>query len=518
MASSIHIQKSVPGSIGHNSRENFSYSVVFTDEKNELDNFQDDAYKIFRSELKERTKKYTERTGQKLQKNAVTQLSAVINLEQHHTLKDLKPIAAELEKKFDTKVFQMSIHRDEGKLVSKEDMSELYSGKDFFLNTKDNELYFDKKFSRKIDMNDYEVVKNYHAHIEMMGLDSDGKAIRQKMNKVVLQQIQTSTAATLKMQRGKETKSYTKDQMKEITDVVGKKSDYESTTLYSKKFNEIAQDLGYYHEKKKRKDTHKFKNDGAERESVKREMSYDFREMQKKITSLENASTQEKKELHKLNSQVKNDKATIQELHSKILEHQKEKQEVVKALKVPYTRLSKEKQEVPDNAIKFISFVDEEMNNQKTLINSLKTQNNDLREELVQKEIKINSTAKQLTLKSNTIKILDSKNQVLESKLQKAENFIFNIAKELGCENSYKSIALAFDKTMEHAKKHIDRVKNLISKSQEMQSKAVNLEDVKKANNPYEKDYNSIPGTVEEKDNSKYIANILKKSNLQQER
>jgi hypothetical protein len=51
-----------------------------------------------------------------------------------------------------------------------------------------------------------------------------------------------------------------------------------------------------------------------------------------------------------------------------------------------------------------------------------------------------------------------------------------------------------------------------------MQSKAVNLEDVKKANNPYEKDYNSIPGTVEEKDNSKYIANILKKSNLQQER
>lgn len=253
MSSSIHIQKSVRGSIGHNSREHFSYSVVFTNEKNECTTNQDEAYKIYRSELEKRSQAYIERTGQRLQKNTVTQLSAVVNLESHHTLKDLEPLKAELEKKFDTKVYQMAIHRDEGKLVSKADGTELYSGKDFFLNTKDNELYFDKKFIKKIDMNEYEVVKNYHAHIEMMGLDSDGKAIRQKMNKVALKQLQTFTADTLKMERGKETKSYTQEQMKEILEKVGSKKDYESTTLYAKKFNEVAQDLGYYHEKRKEK-------------------------------------------------------------------------------------------------------------------------------------------------------------------------------------------------------------------------------------------------------------------------
>ena len=214
--SSIHIQRAVQGSVGHNSREHFSYSVVFADEKNECSTNIDEAYKTYRSELKIRTDAYTDRTGQKLQKSAVTQLSAVINLEAHHTLKDLEPIKAELERLFDTKVYQMAIHRDEGKLVSKEDGTELYSGKDFFLNPEKNVLFFDKKFTKPVPMNDYEIVKNYHAHIEMMGLDSKGNAIRQKMNKVALQGLQTTVAKDLGMERGKSREGYTKKEMEQI--------------------------------------------------------------------------------------------------------------------------------------------------------------------------------------------------------------------------------------------------------------------------------------------------------------
>ena len=270
--SSIHIQKSVEGAVGHNSREHFSYSVVFIDdEKNECSNSQEKAYKIYRSELEKRAEKYTARTGQKMQKSTVTQLSSIINLEQHHTLKDLEPIKKHLEKIFDTKVYQMAVHRDEGKLISKIDGTELYSGKDFYLNTKDNELYFDKKFTQKIDLKDYEIVKNYHAHIEMMGLDSDGNAIRQKMNKVALQQLQTFVANELQMERGKENISYSKEEMKAILEKVGKKSDYESTTLYAQKFNETAKELGIFKEKYKRKDTHIFKDTGSDRETAKRE-------------------------------------------------------------------------------------------------------------------------------------------------------------------------------------------------------------------------------------------------------
>ena len=127
MASSIHIKKAVNGIINHNSREGFSNSVVFTDEKNELLNDSKDAYKIYRSELAKRAKAYTNRTNQKLQKKAITHLSAIVNLEQHHHLDDLEEIKNHLESKLDNKVFQMSIHRDEGKLISKDDTSIIFT-------------------------------------------------------------------------------------------------------------------------------------------------------------------------------------------------------------------------------------------------------------------------------------------------------------------------------------------------------------------------------------------------------
>lgn len=285
--SSIHVQRAVSGSVGHNSREHFSYSVVFVNEKNECSTNIDEAYKTYRSELKIRTEAYTERTGQKLQKSAVTQLSAVVNLEAHHTLEDLEPIKKELERLFDTKVYQMAIHRDEGKLVSKEDGTELYSGKDFFLNPEKNELFFDKKFSKPVPMENYEVVKNYHAHIEMMGLDSKGNAIRQKMNRVALQGLQTTVAKDLGMERGKSREGYTKKEMEQIVAVVGKKSDYENTTLYAQKFNEVAKDLGLFKDTAdKRKDTHKFKDDGTEREKGKRNALATQKELKAEINTL----------------------------------------------------------------------------------------------------------------------------------------------------------------------------------------------------------------------------------------
>ena len=50
----------------------------------------------------------------------------------------------------------------------------------------------------------------------MMGLDKDGNAIRQKMNKRVLKEMQTFVAKELKMERGKENISYSQEEMKQI--------------------------------------------------------------------------------------------------------------------------------------------------------------------------------------------------------------------------------------------------------------------------------------------------------------
>ena len=203
--SSIHIQKASAGAITHNSRENYAKSVVFTDEKNEIWNDKKRAFEIFKNELAIRSEAYSKRTNQKLQKTAVTHLSAVVNLERHHTLKDLEKIKDELEKVFDTKVFQMAIHRDEGKIKHKKTGEYLVSGIDFFYDVNDNKYYTSKIkniYSNELDINEYSIEKNYHAHIEMMGLDSDGNAIRQKMNRFVLSNLQDFTAQTLDMERG----------------------------------------------------------------------------------------------------------------------------------------------------------------------------------------------------------------------------------------------------------------------------------------------------------------------------
>jgi len=64
--SSIHIQKATDGSVGHNSREHFSYSVVFPDEINECDAMIKEAYTLYRAELQKRSEAYDKSFKKKL--------------------------------------------------------------------------------------------------------------------------------------------------------------------------------------------------------------------------------------------------------------------------------------------------------------------------------------------------------------------------------------------------------------------------------------------------------------------
>jgi len=203
--SSIHIKRGNIGFILHSVRANKSNSVVFVDEPNEYLYAKEKALKLFRDELKKREIAYTKRTGKKLPKNTATLLSAVVNLEQKHTLKDLEPIINYLEKQLDVKVVSAAIHRDEGKLVNKETGMEYYSGEDFILN-EDGRLYWVDKnhnITEPVDLDKFEIKKNYHAHLEFTGLDSNGVAVkRNKLNKYFLSNLQTFVADILKMERG----------------------------------------------------------------------------------------------------------------------------------------------------------------------------------------------------------------------------------------------------------------------------------------------------------------------------
>lgn len=165
--SSIHIEEGHIGYFSHNSREDKTVNSIFHDEENYVSCNRAEAIKMYRSELKTRSEAYKKRTGQKLQKKSITHLSAIVNLNAHHTEDDLKKVCDYLEQTLDTKIIQSSIHRDEGHL---------------------NE--------------DGENIKNLHAHLEFMGIDSEGKSIRRKLSKGILSMLQTNIAKILKMERG----------------------------------------------------------------------------------------------------------------------------------------------------------------------------------------------------------------------------------------------------------------------------------------------------------------------------
>ena len=391
--SSIHLQTAKGGSIIHNSRENYSKSVVFTDEKNELWNDSKTAFKMFRDELEIRSNAYTTRTKQKLQKNTSTMLSAVTNLEQHHTLKDLEKIKDYLEKEFDTKVIQMAIHRDEGKLVKKDDESiKLVSGIDFFLNEKNNKLYFDNKFEKEINMNEWNIEKNYHGHFEMLGIDSLGKSIRTKMNIYKLSQMQDFTAKVLGMER-------TKSNVQTVEKNGVKKVERISTN------------------NKKRLDTNEFKEaKKIENETVKKNKSNTKEDLEKL-----------KSETKELREQLKEYKA-IREDYKKLDDLNKSLQEQLKAKEIDLETALKEVSNLKKSYTILESNYENSKNNNVSLISknaTLSIENKKLEKEDLSNKSLISTLTKETVTLQNQVNTLKSENKSLQEQIkQKSEQSI----------------------------------------------------------------------------------------------
>lgn len=168
--SSIHIEAGSGGYFAHNSREQSTVNSIFSDEQNFVSCTKEDAFKLYRSELEKRTEAYKENHNRtKLHAKTITHLSAIVNFNKEHTPEDMQRVCDLLERKLDTKVIQFAMHRDEGHI--KED------------GTPD---------------------KNYHAHIEFMGLDSKGESVRRKLDRPMLKALQNDVAKTLGMTRGKD--------------------------------------------------------------------------------------------------------------------------------------------------------------------------------------------------------------------------------------------------------------------------------------------------------------------------
>lgn len=418
--SSIHMQTATAGTILHNARENYSKSVVFTDEVNELWNDSKKAYKLYREELAIRSEAYTRRTKQKLQKNTSTMISAVINLEQHHTLKDLEDLKNYIEKEFDTKIIQMAIHRDEGKLINKNNpLNKLVSGKDFFLNSKDNELYFDSKFTQKINMNEWEIEKNYHAHFEMLGIDSDGNSLRKKMNLYKLSQMQDFTAKSLKMERGNNNVEVVKENGVEKAKRKTTRNKKRLDTHEYKEQAKIINDFNVASDKEKQLLIEQAKNVIEENKKTKEEKAIAKKELEElKITyalarsEFQNAGAK------------REDYARLEQLNKQLQEQLKNKD----------TDLINAKKDIEDLKIKLLNrdLVIEDLKSE--VYNNEYTQNNkpmkniDLANHFInendKKDIEINKLENQINIFKNQNKSLQEQNSILESKVITLEDKI----------------------------------------------------------------------------------------------
>ena len=261
MASSIHIEKVSSGSFLHNDRTMKVSYLIDDSSLNECTKSATDSFIIFNELKQTATENYTNRTKQKIQKNTIFIKEAIVNLEAHHTLKDLQQIKEKLES-YGFKVIQMSIHRDEG-----------------FVN-KDNEKE-----------------KNYHAHITMFNLDIEtGKTVKFGKNyKSELSKLQTFTAETLQMQRGKI-------------------SVEDEAHRLGKKLEKATKRLG----------THEYKQAMKIKEKELEKVNYNFKQMQKEITALKNISVLDKREMHKMNSQIRKLKDSDKLKSEKIKELQSE--------------------------------------------------------------------------------------------------------------------------------------------------------------------------------------------------
>jgi hypothetical protein len=292
--SSIHIEAGKAGYFSHNSRESKTNNSIFSDEENYCSKDTKSSFELYKSELEIRTKAYTDRTGQKLNPKTITHLSSIVNFNQNHTPEDMQKVCDYLEKKLDTKVIQMAMHRDEGHIIE-EDEEDLH-----------NSIGVDK------------AIKNYHAHIEFMGLDSKGYSVRRKLDKPTLKQIQTDVANILGMERGRES-GYSKEQYQKITNELKPQNDYETKKEYKKAFTEKAKELGLHNpvKKAKRLDTYDFKNakESAKQTDLKKEITKLRAELKENGASREDYAKLE--QLNRdLKERIKAKDLTIEELQS----------------------------------------------------------------------------------------------------------------------------------------------------------------------------------------------------------
>jgi hypothetical protein len=169
--SSINVQAVTSHAIAHNERVSSPSYLIGEDEnsKNEFVSYlqENETFETIKDQI---SKDYEKTNSRKYQSNSVPVKEAVLNLNAHHTIKDVEKVALALQKEFGYRPLHIAIHQDEGHI------------------SEDGEKHF-----------------NHHAHIVFQNYDLD-KHKTPRLNATDMRRMQTVVADTLGMQRGEDKK------------------------------------------------------------------------------------------------------------------------------------------------------------------------------------------------------------------------------------------------------------------------------------------------------------------------
>jgi len=275
------VQKANSNSAAHNSRKVAPRYLIGL-EKNRS-NF----YELFQSDkdfIEEAKIIYKNKIGQQMQKKQIPNLiqETVLTLKKNQDENDVKKLFEKLKNKFGGHtLLEISIHRDEGHY--EKDGIAFYLTKNML--KKNNEYFIksdteNKIFDKKIDIETFEKVYNYHAHAKFSMFDKElGKTARMQ-------------------------KKDMSERIKFVSQELGLKFSPD------KKTSRIKKSVG------------QVKNEHFSKAQTLQK--YNFREMQKEISNLKNANSAQKRELHQLNSKVRNGKEKEELLHKKISAYKEE--------------------------------------------------------------------------------------------------------------------------------------------------------------------------------------------------
>ena len=248
MASSAHIGGVSTGSFLHNDRTQTTTYLIDTQINNEYTVDSNTAYKHFQDLKQTAIKSYIETVGQNPQKNTKYLKEVIINLEQHHTMKDVDKVSKLFSDKGYT-ILQQSVHKDEGHIETPEkvyimgrtnytaetpNVAELHDGKFFEMHKEGKEWLKGKEIT------EYEKHYNYHAHVTYFNNDlKTGKSIKAFAQGWEKSALQTDVAKILNMERGKVSSTA---EAKKLGVEVEPKSKRESTK--ERRYNSTVQKIG----------------------------------------------------------------------------------------------------------------------------------------------------------------------------------------------------------------------------------------------------------------------------------